>query len=135
LPVFWYSYFPALNRIYHQVLAKKYPINNVLSLHHEEGRVLSLYPEGELFIPIKQLKIRKNVSCKLNDVLKMVELINDGKITEPIIINNDNLIVDGFKRYFAYKRMGCNKVIVIKSTSHSFDDDENEFRIIKNQSE
>ena len=117
------------------MLAKKQHINSFISLHQDEGRVLSLYPEGELFMPIKQLKIRKNVSCKLNDVLKMVELINDGKITEPIIINNDNLIVDGFKRYFAYKRMGCNKVIVIKSTSHSFNKDENEFGIIKNQSE
>ena len=135
MPVFWYSYFPELKRIYHQVLAKKHHINNVLSLHQDEGRVLSLYPEGELYMPIKQLKTHKNVSCKLNDVLKMVELINDGKITEPIIINNDNLIVDGFKRYFAYKRMGYNKVIVIKSISHSFNQDENEFGIIKNQSE
>jgi hypothetical protein len=97
-----------------------------------EGRVRTLYPDVELYMPIKMLQIPRNFSCRLNDILKICEMINAGQITDPIIVNEDNLIIDGKKRYYAFKRLGYERVNVVRKMNTSNDLNGNEYSVLKN---
>lgn len=98
-----------------------------------KGRVRTLYSDMELFMPIKQLVLPQNFTCKLNDILTMCEMIELGLISEPIIINDTNLIIDGIKRYYAYKRLGYEKVKAIRTNSVQSNNNANDFTIMKNE--
>ncbi len=63
----------------------------------------------------------------------MCELIVSGELKEPIIVNDEYLIVDGKKRYYAYKRLGYKKVTVIKKNKNSTELNENDFGIISHE--
>lgn len=56
-------------------------------------------------VPITEIEVRKGFHCKLNDILYFCQKIENGEVLDPIEINKNNVIVDGAKRYFAYKRM------------------------------
>ena len=105
-------------------------INQILQPLTNEGRVTRLYPDGELMMPIKNLVVSKEYICRLNEVLEILELIKNGVMMEPIIVNDTNLIIDGNKRYYAYLRLGYQKVAVIRqqNTGDVFGD--NEFSIL-----
>ena len=105
-------------------------INHVLQPITNEGRVARLYPEGELLMPIKNLVVSKEFSCCLNEILELLELIKNGVVMEPIIVNDTNLIIDGNKRYYAYKRLGYKNVTVIKQHLNRNDLNGNEFSIL-----
>jgi len=49
---------------------------------------------------------------------------------EPIVINDTNLIIDGKKRYYAYKRLGFKKLTVIRKQINRNDLNGNEFSIL-----
>lgn len=70
------------------------------------------YNQGATRISINELHVKKGYHCKLNDVLYFCQKIENGEVLEPIEVNQNNLIVDGVKRYFAYKRLKQNFVQV-----------------------
>jgi ParB-like chromosome segregation protein Spo0J len=59
-----------------------------------------------------------------------MELIENGQVMDPIIINDTNLIIDGNKRYYAFKRLGYKNVTVIKQQLNRNDLNGNEFSIL-----
>lgn len=63
-------------------------------------------------ISIKRLHVKKGYHCKLNEILNFCSKIENGEVLEPIEVNQNNMIVDGVKRYFAYKRLKFNFVQV-----------------------
>lgn len=63
------------------------------------------YNQGTTRISIKELNVKKGYHCKLNDILYFCQKIENGEVLEPIEVNQNNLIVDGVKRYFAYRRL------------------------------
>ncbi len=63
------------------------------------------YNQGTTRISIKELHVKKGYHCKLNDVLYFCQKIENGEVLDPIEVNQNNLIVNGVKRYFAYKRL------------------------------
>ena len=63
------------------------------------------FNENPTRISIKELHVKKGYHCKLNDILFFCQKIENGEVLEPIEVNQNNLIVDGVKRYFAYKRL------------------------------
>ena len=103
-------------------------INQVLQPVTNEGRVARLYPE--LVLPIKILMVSQEFTCSLNEILDVMEQIENGVVMDPIIINDTNLIIDGNKRYYAYKRLGYKNVTVIKQHLNRNDLNGNEFSII-----
>lgn len=105
-------------------------INHILQPVTNEGRVTRLYPDGELVLPVKCLTVSQEYTCSLNEILDVMELIENGVVMDPIIINDTNLIIDGNKRYYAYKRLGYKKVSVIKQHLNRNDLNGNEFSIL-----
>lgn len=103
-------------------------INHVLQPITNEGRVTMLYPE--LVLPIKSLMVSQEFTCSLNEILDVMELIENGQVMDPIIINDTNLIIDGNKKYYAYKRLGYKNVTVIKQHLNRNDLNGNEFSIL-----
>lgn len=108
---------------------KKY-IVPVLTSVRDDYSSRTLFPVDRLVIPISQLVLPKEFTCTLNDILKISELIINGDLKEPIVVNDNNLIVDGKKRYYAFKRLGYKKINVVKNNSASTEANENDFGII-----
>ena len=98
-------------------------------LPKDEGIILPLYPENISIIPIKKLHVPENYHCRLNDILKLCDLITLGVEVDPIIVNDEFLIVDGVKRYYAFRRLQYEKIAVTKHQSIVFDN-RNEFGIL-----
>jgi hypothetical protein len=63
------------------------------------------YNQGTTRISINELHVKKGYHCKLNDILFFCQKIENGEALDPIEVNQNNMIVDGVKRYFAYKRL------------------------------
>jgi hypothetical protein len=105
-------------------------INHVLQPVTNEGRVARLYPDGEIVLPVKSLTVSQEFTCSLNEVLEVLELIENGVVMDPIIINDTNLIIDGNKRYYAFKRLGYKNVSVIKQQLNRNELNGNEFSIL-----
>ena len=73
------------------------------------------YNQGTTRISIKELHVKNEYHCKLNDILFFCQKIENGEVLDPIEINQNKMIVDGVKRYFAYKRLKYSFVQVIGS--------------------
>lgn len=95
-----------------------------------EGKIRTLYPEGELIMPINQLIVPKEFRSAINDIMRFCSLIENKTYLPPILVSDKNLIIDGNKRYYAYLRLGYQKVAVIRqqNTGDGFGD--NEFSIL-----
>ncbi len=63
------------------------------------------FNQGSNRISIEELNVKKGYHCKLNDVMYFCQKIENGEDLDPIEVNQNNMIVDGVKRYFAYKRL------------------------------
>jgi len=79
------------------------------------GKIRTLYPEGELLLPINKLVVSKEFQCSLNEILKICTQIKDHVYLPPITVTESNLIVEGNERYYAYLRLGYQKVSVIRN--------------------
>ena len=44
------------------------------------------------------------------DIDQMVTAIRDGVKFPPVVLNRDNVLVDGHHRYMAYKRLGMKEI-------------------------
>ncbi len=67
---------------------------------------------GHTKISIEELHIKKGYSCKINDILEFCKKIENGEVLEPIEVNQNNMIIDGVKRYFAHMRLNHNTIQV-----------------------
>ncbi len=67
---------------------------------------------GYTKISIDELHIKKGYHCKLNDILFFCQKIQNGEALEPIEVNQNNMIIDGVKRYFAHVRLNHNTIQV-----------------------
>lgn len=65
---------------------------------------------GLIRIPIEKLHVKNGYHCKLNDVLFFCEKLENGEELEPIEVNQNNMIIDGVKRYYACKRLNYNDI-------------------------
>ena len=86
---------------------------------------------GHIRIPIGELQVKKGYHCKLNDILFFSQKIENGEVLDPIEVNQNNMIVDGVKRYFAYKRLKCSFVQVKGSNVYIEEFIGEGFKIIK----
>jgi hypothetical protein len=83
-------------------------------------------------ISIKELIVKKGYHCKLNDIMYFCQKIENGEYIDPIELNQNNMIVDGAKRYFAYKRLKHSILQVTRSKVFIEEFIGDGFRIIKN---
>lgn len=60
---------------------------------------------GHTKISIEELHVKKGYHCKLNDILYFCQKLQNGEVLEPIEVNQNNMIIDGVKRYYACKRL------------------------------
>ena len=95
-----------------------------------EGKVKTLFAEGELIMPINHLIVPKEFRSTMNDIMKFCSLIENKIDLPPIEINDKNLIIDGNKRYYAYLRLGYQKVRVVRQQNGSDIFSNNEFSIL-----
>lgn len=63
-------------------------------------------------IPIEKLHVKKGYTCKINDILDFCKKMEKGEELEPIEVNQNNMIIDGVKRYYACKRLKYNNIQV-----------------------
>jgi hypothetical protein len=96
----------------------------------EEGKVRSLYPQNEMVMPIGQLVLPKDFTCKLVDILEIGRLVKNAGYSRPILISETNLIIDGKKRYYAFLRLGCETVLVVRLQNSTVELGDNDFSIL-----
>lgn len=71
-------------------------------------------------------------------VMGLVQSINNGKYIPPVLLNDDNLLVDGFHIYAAYKLTNINKIPAMYNSNEKYTgtkdlrDGENKIAFIKN---
>jgi hypothetical protein len=81
---------------------------------------------------MQDLHVRSGYQGNMNDILFFYGKIERGEEVEPIVVNKDNMIVDGVKRYYAYMRHNY-KFLQIKRSDVFIEEFIGEgFRIIKN---
>ena len=66
-------------------------------------------------VSLKDLQVRSSYKGKMNDILFFYEKLERGEELEPIVVNKDNMIVDGMKRYYAYMRHNYKFLQVTRS--------------------
>ena len=67
---------------------------------------------GYTKISIEELHVKKGYNCKINDILDLCKKIQNGEVLEPIEVNQNNMIIDGVKRYYACKRLNYGYIQV-----------------------
>ncbi len=83
-------------------------------------------------VSVTDLQVRSGYHCNMNDILFFYEKIERGEELESIVVNKENMIVDGVKRYYAYMRHNY-KFLQIKRCDVFIEEFIGEgFRIVKN---
>jgi hypothetical protein len=81
--------------------------------HHADALLQQLFEDNLREVSLEKLRLPKQMpTFKLRQILSIVELIEQGKLDEQLIVNKDYMIIDGLKRYYALKRLGRQKVRV-----------------------
>jgi ParB-like chromosome segregation protein Spo0J len=64
-------------------------------------------------VPFDKLKLPKTLpEFKLRDIINIAKKIQQGELNEPLLVNEEFMIVKGLKRYYALKYLGEKKVKV-----------------------
>ena len=80
---------------------------------HADALLQQLFEDNLREVSLEKLRLPKQMpTFKLRQILSIVELIEQGKLEEQLIVNKDYMIIDGLKRYYALKRLGRQKVRV-----------------------
>ena len=67
-------------------------------------------------VPFDKLKLPKTLpEFKLRDIINIAKKIQQGELNEPLLVNEEFMIVKGLKRYYALKYLGEKKVKVCVS--------------------
>ncbi len=83
----------------------------------DENQLISQTPGTQAVLPIEKIKVPEEfLQTTLNPVktkLVMEHAKNTGYLDEPITINNEHLLIDGYRRYYVAKELGWPCVPVI----------------------
>lgn len=72
-----------------------------------------LFDDNVREVPLDKLKLPKSLpKFKLRDIIDIADKIETGLLNEPLLVNEDFMIVKGLKRYYALKRLGRTRVKV-----------------------
>jgi hypothetical protein len=72
-----------------------------------------LFDDNVREVPLDKLKLPKSLpTFKLRDIIDIADKIETGLLNEPLLVNEDFMIVKGLKRYYALKRLGRTRVKV-----------------------
>lgn len=82
-------------------------------------------------VSMGDLQVRSGYHGNMNDILFFYQKIERGEELEPIVVNKDNMIVDGVKRYYAYMRHNCESLQVTRSKVYIEEFIGEGFKIIK----
>jgi ParB-like chromosome segregation protein Spo0J len=64
-------------------------------------------------MPLDKLRLPRTLpEFKLRDIVAIAEKIKQGELHEPLLVNEEFMIVKGLKRYYALKRLGRTRVKV-----------------------
>ena len=72
-----------------------------------------LFVDNLRVVPIEKLKLSKILpEFKLRDIMNIAKKIEQGELNEPLLVNEEFMIVKGLKRYYALKYLGVKKIEV-----------------------
>jgi hypothetical protein len=72
-----------------------------------------LFDDNVREVPLEKLKLPKTLpTFKLREIIEIADKIETGLLNEPLLVNEDFMIVKGLKRYYALKRLGKERVKV-----------------------
>ena len=64
-------------------------------------------------MPLDKVRLPRTLpEFKLRDIINIAARINQGELNEPLLVNEEFMIVKGLKRYYALKYLGVKKVKV-----------------------
>jgi ParB-like chromosome segregation protein Spo0J len=64
-------------------------------------------------MPLDKLRLPRTLpEFKLRDIVAIAEKIKHGELHEPLLVNEEFMIVKGLKRYYALKYLGTKRVKV-----------------------
>jgi len=90
-----------------------------------------LFDDNLREVPLEKLKLPKTVpTFKLREIIDIADKIETGLLNEPLLVNEDLMIVKGLKRYYALKRLGKTRVKVCVGCNE-FQNKNNSFSIRK----
>ncbi len=82
-------------------------------------------------LPIDKLKLPQTLPAfKLRDIINIAKKIEQGELNEPLLVNEEFMIVKGLKRYYALKYLG-KKIVKVCMSCHKFPTKNNLFSIRK----
>ena len=72
-----------------------------------------LFDDNLRDVPFDKLKLPKRLAeFKLRDIINIAERIKQGELNEPLLVNEEFMIIKGLKRYYALKYLGVKRVKV-----------------------
>ena len=72
-----------------------------------------LFDDNVREVPLDKLKLPRSLpTFKLRDIIDIADKIETGLLNDPLLVNEDFMIVKGLKRYYALKRLGRTRVKV-----------------------
>ena len=72
-----------------------------------------LFDDNVREVPLEKLKLPKILpTFKLREIIEIADKIETGLLNEPLLVNEDFMIVKGLKRFYALKRLGITRVRV-----------------------
>jgi ParB-like chromosome segregation protein Spo0J len=105
--------------------------NHIITGDTQNTEVLlqQLFEDNLREVPLSKLKLPKLMpKFTLRQILSIADEIDKGRVEEQLIVNKDYMITDGFKRYYALKRLGRTRVRVCIGLANT-DESENLFSI------
>lgn len=105
--------------------------NHIITGDTQNTEVLlqQLFEDNLREVPLEKLKLPKQMpQFTLRQILKIADGIEKGSVEEQLIVNKDYMVTDGFKRYYALKRLGRTRVRVCIGSSNT-NESENLFSI------
>jgi hypothetical protein len=72
-----------------------------------------LFDDNLRDMPLDKLRLPRTLpEFKLRDIVAIAEKIKHGELHEPLLVNEEFMIVKGLKRYYALKYLGVKRVKV-----------------------
>lgn len=84
-----------------------------------------LLQDYNIQLSIKELSLPRILpKFKLREIIEIAEAIESGEVDAILIVNEDFMVIDCSKKYFAIKRLGYDKVNV--TVKHTYNQSQNE---------
>lgn len=90
-----------------------------------------LFDDNLRDLPFDKLTLPQTLPAfKLRDIINIAKKIELGELSEPLLVNEEFMIVKGLKRYYALKYLG-KKIVKVCISCHRFPTKNNLFSIRK----